>query len=94
MSDRQEKDFFVSYTQADEAWAEWIAWELEEAGYSVKMQDWDFLPGGTSSMRCSVGLSSRLARLQSCHLHTCNQFSAHPNGRGCSSRTRTARRGY
>ncbi|MGH4014617.1 MAG: TIR domain-containing protein [Pseudonocardiaceae bacterium] len=23
-------DFFVSYTQADRAWAEWIAWLLEE----------------------------------------------------------------
>jgi hypothetical protein len=23
------KDFFISYNQADRAWAEWIAWELE-----------------------------------------------------------------
>jgi hypothetical protein len=22
-------DFFVSYTNADRAWAEWIAWQLE-----------------------------------------------------------------
>jgi hypothetical protein len=28
-------DFFISYTQADRAWAEWIAWALEEAGYKV-----------------------------------------------------------
>ena len=26
---RAEWDFFVSYTQADRAWAEWIAWILE-----------------------------------------------------------------
>jgi hypothetical protein len=26
------KDFFVSYNGKDRAWAEWIAWELEEAG--------------------------------------------------------------
>ncbi|WP_241830645.1 toll/interleukin-1 receptor domain-containing protein [Parafrankia colletiae] len=26
-------DFFVSYTQTDQPWAEWIAWTLEEAGY-------------------------------------------------------------
>ena len=28
------KDFFVSYTGADTAWAEWIAWVLTEADYS------------------------------------------------------------
>jgi hypothetical protein len=26
-------DFFVSYSQADQLWAEWIAWSLEEDGY-------------------------------------------------------------
>jgi hypothetical protein len=39
------KDFFISYTKADKAWAEWIAWILEEAGYSVVIQAWDFRPG-------------------------------------------------
>jgi hypothetical protein len=38
-------DFFVSYTQADRAWAEWIAWLLEEDGYRVLIQAWDFVPG-------------------------------------------------
>ena len=28
-------DFFVSYTQTDRAWAEWIAWVLEEDGHRV-----------------------------------------------------------
>ena len=27
------------------AWAEWIAWKLEEAGYSTVIQAWDFRPG-------------------------------------------------
>ena len=36
------RDFFVSFNQADRAWATWIAWALEEAGYSVFFQDWDF----------------------------------------------------
>jgi TIR domain len=40
------KDFFVSFNSADKAWAEWIAWTLEEAGYSVVYQHWDFRPGG------------------------------------------------
>jgi TIR domain len=39
------KDFFVSYNSKDQDWAEWIAWELEEAGYSAVMQAWDFRPG-------------------------------------------------
>jgi hypothetical protein len=40
------KDFFVSFNSADKAWAEWIAWTLEEAGYQVVYQHWDFQPGG------------------------------------------------
>lgn len=39
-------DFFVSYTGKDEAWAEWIAWQLEEKGYQVLIQAWDFKSGG------------------------------------------------
>ncbi|NJO76329.1 MAG: toll/interleukin-1 receptor domain-containing protein [Leptolyngbyaceae cyanobacterium RM1_406_9] len=46
MSPSDLKDFFVSYNRADKTWAEWIAWTLEEAGYSVLIQAWDFRPGG------------------------------------------------
>ena len=38
-------DFFVSYTSADLAWAEWIAQTLEDAGYRTIVQAWDFRPG-------------------------------------------------
>ena len=38
-------DFFISYTSADEAWATWIAQELEAAGYRVFVSAWDFRPG-------------------------------------------------
>ncbi|HEX6903862.1 MAG TPA: TIR domain-containing protein [Thermoanaerobaculia bacterium] len=40
------KDFFVSFNRADKDWADWIAWMLEEAGYQVVYQPWDFRPGG------------------------------------------------
>jgi hypothetical protein len=40
------KDFFVSYTRADRDWAVWISSKLEENGYSVILQAWDFLAGG------------------------------------------------
>jgi hypothetical protein len=39
------KHFFISYNKADITWAEWIAWELEEAGYATIIQAWDFRPG-------------------------------------------------
>src|SRR5215510_2934779 len=39
-------NFFISYTQVDRPWAEWIAWQLEAAGYTTGIQAWDFRPGG------------------------------------------------
>jgi hypothetical protein len=39
------KDYFISYTHADQRWAEWIAWLLEEAGYTTMLQAWDFIAG-------------------------------------------------
>ena len=38
-------DFFISYTGADQQWAEWIAWQLEQADFQVVIQAWDFRPG-------------------------------------------------
>ncbi|QQR39024.1 toll/interleukin-1 receptor domain-containing protein [Devosia rhizoryzae] len=38
-------DFFISYTHKDRQWAEWIAFVLEEAGFTTKIQAWDFRPG-------------------------------------------------
>jgi len=38
-------DFFVSYNGHDKKWAEWIAWQLENASFSVLLQAWDFRPG-------------------------------------------------
>src|SRR5829696_5481882 len=68
-------DFFVSYTGADRAWAEWIAWQLEAEGYQVVVQAWDFGPGRdwahemqqatTTAERVVVVLSP--AYLQSAH---------------------------
>lgn len=44
MTDAQ-RDFFISYATPDEVWAEWIAWILEENGYRVHLQAWDFTAG-------------------------------------------------
>ncbi|MET0399894.1 MAG: FxSxx-COOH system tetratricopeptide repeat protein [Longimicrobiaceae bacterium] len=50
------KDFFISYNKADSAWAEWIAWVLEEAGHSVVIQAWDFRPGSNFVLEMNEGL--------------------------------------
>ncbi|WP_462165612.1 toll/interleukin-1 receptor domain-containing protein, partial [Frankia sp. AiPs1] len=52
----QRWDFFISYTAADQAWAEWIAWELEDAGYQVLVQVWDFVPGSHWTTRMSEAI--------------------------------------
>jgi Tfp pilus assembly protein PilF len=38
-------NFFISYTGADDGWAQWIAWQLEAAGYTATIQAWDSRPG-------------------------------------------------
>ncbi|MCM3887447.1 FxSxx-COOH system tetratricopeptide repeat protein [Frankia sp. R82] len=38
-------DFFVSYISADQTWAQWVAWQLEAAGYTTLIQAWDFSAG-------------------------------------------------
>ncbi|GHO98485.1 hypothetical protein KSF_085330 [Reticulibacter mediterranei] len=46
--DKQERvDFLISSRGVgkDQAWAEWIAWELEQAGYRIHFQGWDVCPG-------------------------------------------------
>jgi WD40 repeat protein len=54
-------DFFVSYTQSDRPWAEWIAWHLRGAGYRVILQAWDFVPGSNwvDNMHKAVALAAR-----------------------------------
>lgn len=39
------KQFFISYNRRDRRAAEWIAWQLESAGYTVVIQAWDFQEG-------------------------------------------------
>ncbi len=59
--DQAEWDFFVSYAQSDQAWAEWVAWQLEEDGYRVLIQAWDFVPGSNWILSVHEGVQ-RAAR--------------------------------
>jgi len=65
-------EFFVSYTQADRAWAEWIAWVLEEEEHCrVLIQAWDFVPGSNwvEDMQSGVqGASHTIAVLSANYL--------------------------
>jgi len=38
-------DFFISHAGSDRAWAEWVAWQLTEAGYQVELDVWDWAAG-------------------------------------------------
>jgi hypothetical protein len=39
------KDFFISHATVNRRWAEWIAVELERAGYTTIVESFDFRPG-------------------------------------------------
>ena len=52
------KDFFVSHAGADLAWAEWVAWQLTDAGYMVELDVWDW-PAGQNFV---LAMSDALAR--------------------------------
>jgi hypothetical protein len=60
-------DFFVSYTAVDRGCAEWIAWQLEAAGFRVLIQAWDFVPGAhwMSGMAEGVRASDRVVAVLS-----------------------------
>jgi tetratricopeptide (TPR) repeat protein len=53
--------FFISYTGADQAWAEWLAWQLEAAGHQAVVQAWDFRPGENfvANMRRALDTADR-----------------------------------
>jgi hypothetical protein len=53
---RAKWDFFISYATADQTWAEWVAWQLEEAGYRVLIQKWDLVPGAQWTSRLEEGI--------------------------------------
>src|SRR4051794_35966024 len=51
-------DFFISHAGRDTGWAEWLAWQLQQAGYSVELDVWDWAPGEDFVARMSAALES------------------------------------
>jgi TIR domain len=83
-------DFFISYTSADEDWAEWIAWQLESAGYTTLIQAWDFRPGmnfvsemqkgATECRRTIIVLSPQFINSKFTEAEWTSVFAKDPNG--------------
>jgi hypothetical protein len=51
-------DFFISHAGRDTAWAEWLAWQLQEIGYTVELDVWDWAPGEDFVSRMAAALES------------------------------------
>src|SRR3954453_3792305 len=51
-------DFFISHAGRDTAWAEWLAWQLQQAGDSVELDVWDWEPGEDFVARMQSALQS------------------------------------
>src|SRR4051794_10375172 len=49
-------DFFISHAGRDTGWAEWLAWQLQEAGYTVELDVWDWAPGEDFVARMAAAL--------------------------------------
>src|SRR4051794_37150028 len=51
-------DFFISHAGRDTGWAEWLAWQLQQAGYTVELDVWDWAPGQDFVSRMQAALES------------------------------------
>jgi hypothetical protein len=49
-------DFFISHAGRDTGWAEWLGWQLQEAGWTVELDVWDWAPGQDFVARMSAAL--------------------------------------
>lgn len=60
-------DFFISHAGPDRAWAEWVAWHLREAGYTVELDAWNWGAGDNfvTRMHAAVEKASQVIALLS-----------------------------
>ena len=82
-------DFFVSYTAVDRNWAEWIAWQLYQAGHEVRIQAWHSRAGGNfvgdihealGAQRVLAVLSPRYLESKWCMEEWTNTLARNPGG--------------
>ena len=75
------KDFFVSYNKAERTWAEWIAWQLEEAGHTTIIQAWDFRPGANFDLKMQEAAIKARQTVACCRRTTSTPSTLSRNGR-------------
>lgn len=71
MTEQGKKDFFISYNKADKDWAEWIAGQLEETGYTTTIQAWDFRAGNNfiiEMQKATISANQTIAVLSEAYL--------------------------
>lgn len=82
------RDFFISFNKSDRPWATWIAWTLEENGYSVFFQDWDF--GGNFVLEMDRAHRSSRRTIAVLSPDYLQSRLLPPSGRRASQKMRTA----
>jgi hypothetical protein len=50
-------DFFVSYSNVDRGWAEWVAWQLRRDGFKVLLQAWHMVAASNWPERMAAGIA-------------------------------------
>ena len=58
-------DFFISHAESDRAWAEWVAWQLTDAGYTVELDVWHWAAGSNlvTALSDALGRCDRIVAL-------------------------------
>ncbi len=71
-------DFFISHAGADQAWAEWVAWQLRDAGYSVELDVWDWAAGRNfvTAMNDALARADRVVALFSAAYFDPSRYTA------------------
>ncbi|WP_176985332.1 FxSxx-COOH system tetratricopeptide repeat protein [Asanoa ishikariensis] len=71
-------DVFVSYAGPDRPWAEWAAWQLQDAGYSVELDVWHWQTGDNVALRMNDALerAGRILMLWSPAYFDPNRFTS------------------
>ena len=72
-------DFFISHAGADRAWAEWIAWQLIDAGYTLELDVWDWAAGRNfvTAMSDALERADRVVALYSAAYFDRSRYTTH-----------------
>src|SRR3954447_23686554 len=54
----EQTDFFISHAGRDTAWAEWLGWQPQQAGWAVGLDVGGWAPGGGFVARMAAALQS------------------------------------